>query len=161
MLIHHYINSYLHRKNKTILRILSLPASWDTKIAARATAPTNKEARESKRAPSHLPLAITIMYAWLWISWYLKRRVFIAICFNNGVIFLLHCRNKSESVNFLLLWLVIGLANSRKTNRPSVVRVFPRSIPFPYFTLSPLLLIVIFFFVLAALLLFNCIFFLR
>ena len=87
--------------------------------------------------------------------------MFITICFNNGVIFLLHCRNKSESVNFLLLWLVIGLANSRKTNRPSVVRVFPRSIPFPYFTLSPLLLIVIFFFVLAALLLFNCIFFLR
>ena len=72
--------------------------------------------------------------------------MFITICFNNGVIFLLHCRNKSESVNFLLLWLVIGLANSRKTNRPSVVRVFPRSIPFPYFTLSPLLLIVIFFF---------------
>ena len=59
--------------------------------------------------------------------------MFITICFNNGIIFLLHCRNKSESVNFVLLWFVIGPANSRKTNRPSVVRVFPRSISFPYF----------------------------
>ena len=121
-----------------LLRILSLPASWDTKIAARATAPTNKEARQSKRAPSHLLLAITIMYAWLWTSWYLRRRVFITICFNNGVIFLVDCRNKSESINFVLLWFVIGPTNPRKTNRPSVVRVFPRSIL--------LLLVVIFFF---------------
>ena len=59
--------------------------------------------------------------------------MFITICFNNGIIFLLHCRNKLESVNFVLLWFVIGPANSRKTNHPSVVRVFPRSISFPYF----------------------------
>ena len=64
VLIHDYIDSYFTQKDsKSLQRILSLPASWDTKIAARATAPTNKEARQSKRAPSHLPLAITIMYA--------------------------------------------------------------------------------------------------
>ena len=134
---------------------MSLPASWDTKIAARATAPTNKEAKQSKRAPSHLPLAITIMYAWLWTSWCLKGRVFITISFNNGVIFQLTVENKPHFISFVLFCFVIGPANLRKTNRLLVVCVYPRSTSSPCF-LRPLSLLVIFSFVLIGLLLLNC-----
>ena len=41
---------------------VNLPASSDTKTAARAAAPVNRAERQSKRTPSQRRLAKTIMY---------------------------------------------------------------------------------------------------
>ena len=62
----------LERWSCVIKLKIYLAASWDTKAAAKATAPIRRETRRSRRTPSHLPLAIAIIYDWLWTSWYLQ-----------------------------------------------------------------------------------------
>ena len=61
----HYVDIYLPYTE------MHLPASWDTRTAARDTAPINMDARRSKRTPNHREPAFVKMYDWLWTSWYL------------------------------------------------------------------------------------------
>ena len=54
--------------------LVHVPASWETKAAATATVPINIAERRSIWTPSHRALAFTIIYTWLYTSWYLRSK---------------------------------------------------------------------------------------
>lgn len=58
----------------TVSFVLStvLPASWETKMAANATEPMNKELRTATRRENQRSQATTMTNVWLWVSWYLQ-----------------------------------------------------------------------------------------
>ena len=83
-----------------------LPASWETKIAAKATTPVNKEERSSMRTESHLPLANTMIYDWVWTSWNLWKKWSVNCDFFFFLLFFIK-KKKLGSVSIYCSFLVI------------------------------------------------------
>lgn len=116
---------FLCHNTQNCVNMIYLPASWDPKTAARATVPTKKDMITSRRTPSHLPLAITIIYDWLWTSLYLRKEATDSFLYQ-GVKTLCTTDNASKVTFSIFFWtyiLLVEMLSEKRTLNHAIIKL--------------------------------------